>query len=92
MTQLTKPEIVKKTQEVLDECRVLVDDVKRTKQWLEMAVCTEPGIPAMEKRLEEKGALARAKFDEFEKWQKENPFDDAPMTKAELFRRQKEGK
>tara|TARA_Y100000356_G_C11178496_1_gene245483 strand:+ start:487 stop:765 length:279 start_codon:yes stop_codon:yes gene_type:complete len=92
MTQLTKPEIVKKTQEFLDECRVLVDDVKRTKQWLEMAVCTEPGIPAMEKRLEEKGALARAKFDEFEKWQKENPFDDAPMTKAELFRRQKEGK
>ena len=31
MTQLTKPEIVKKTQEFLDECRVLVDDVKRTK-------------------------------------------------------------
>ena len=92
MTQLTKPEIVKKTQEFLDECRVLVDDVKRTKQWLEMAVCTEPGIPAMEKRLEEKGALARAKFDEFEKWQKENPFDDAPLTKAELFRRQKEAK
>ena len=92
MTQLTKPEIVKKTQEFLDECRVLVDDVKRTKQWLEMAVCTEPGIPAMEKRLEEKGALARAKFDEFEKWQKENPFDDAPLTKVELFRRQKEDK
>ena len=92
MTQLTKPEIVSKTKQFLDEIRVLVDDVKRTKQWLEMAVCTEPNIPAMEKRLEEKGALARAKFDEFEKWQKENPFDDAPMTKAELFRRQKEGK
>ena len=53
-----------------------------------MAVCTEPGIPAMEKRLEEKGALATAKFEEFNKWQKENPFDDAPLTKAELFRRQ----
>ena len=92
MTQLTKPEIVSKTKQFLDEIRVLVDDVKRTKQWLEMAVCTEPGIPSMEKRLEEKGALARAKFDEFEKWQKENPFDDAPLTKVELFRRQKEDK
>ena len=56
MTQLTKPEIVKKTEEFLVELRVLVDDVTRTKTWLEMAVCTEPGIPAMEKRLEEKGA------------------------------------
>ena len=92
MTQLTKPEIVRKTQEFLDEMRVLVDDVKRTKQWLEMAVCTEPGIPAMEKRSEEKGALATAEFEEFNKWQEENPFDDAPLTKAELFRRQKEGK
>ena len=91
MTQLTKPEIVSKTKQFLDEIRVLVDDVKRTKQWLEM-VCTEPGIPAMEKRLEEKGALATAKFEEFNKWQKENPFDDAPLTKVELFRRQKEGK
>ena len=53
MTQLTKPEIVSKTKQFLDEIRVLVDDVKRTKQWLDMAVCTEPGIPAMEKRLEE---------------------------------------
>ena len=69
-----------------------MDDVKRTKQWLEMAVCTEPGIPAMQKRLEEKGALATAKFEEIEKWQKENRFDDAPLTKVELFRRQKEGK
>ena len=66
MTQLTKPEIVSKTKQFLDEIRVLVDDVKRTKQWLEMAVCTEPNIPAMEKRLEEKGALATAKFEEFE--------------------------
>ena len=36
MTQLTKPEIVSKTKQFLDEIRVLVDDVKRTKQWLEM--------------------------------------------------------
>ena len=92
MTQLTKPEIVSKTKEFLDEIRVLVDDVKRTKMWLEMAVCTEPGIPAMQKRLEEKGALATAKVKEFDKWREENPFDDAPMTKAELFRKQKEGK
>ena len=92
MTQLTKPEIVKKTEEFLVELRVLVDDVTRTKTWLEMAVCTEPGIPAMEKRLEEKGALATAKLEEFNKWQEENPFDDAPLTKAELFRKQKEGK
>ena len=92
MTQLTKPEIVSKTKQFLDEIRVLVDDVKRTKQWLEMAVCTEPGIPAMEKRLEEKGALATAKFEEFNKWQEENPFDDAPMTKAELFKKEKESK
>lgn len=92
MTQLTKPEIVKKTEGFLAEIRVLVDDVKKTKMWLEMAVCTEPGIPAMEKRLEEKGALATAKLEEFNKWQKENPFDDAPLTKVELFRRQKEGK
>ena len=79
MTQLTKPEIVSKTKQFLDEIRVLVDDVKRTKQWLEMAVCTEPGIPAMEKRLEEQTKLAQAKFAEFDKFKEENPFDDAPM-------------
>ena len=88
MTQLTKIQILDKTKELAKELGVLVDNAKRTKQWLDMAVCTEPGIPAMEKRLEEKGALATAKFAEFEKWQKENPFDDAPLTKAELFRRQ----
>ena len=92
MTQLTKPEIVKKTEGFLAEIRVLVDDVKKTKMWLEMAVCTEPGIPAMEKRLEEKGALATAKLEEFNKWQEENPFDEAPLTKAELFRKEREGK
>ena len=92
MTQLTKIQILDKTKEFAKELGVLVDNAKRTKQWLDMAVCTEPGIPAMEKRLEEKGALATAKFEEFNKWQKENPFDDAPLTKAELFRRQKEGK
>ena len=79
MTQLTKPELVSKTKQFLDEIRVLVDDVKRTKQWLEMAVCTEPGIPAMVKRLEEQTKLAEAKFAEFDKFKKENPFDDAPM-------------
>ena len=49
MTQLTKPEIVSKTKQFLDEIRVLVDDVKRTKQWLEMAVCTEPNYPQWKK-------------------------------------------
>ena len=48
MTQLTKPEIVSKTKQFLDEIRVLVDDVKRTKQWLEM-VCTEPAYPQWKK-------------------------------------------
>ena len=42
-------------------------------------VCTEPGIPAMVKRLEEQTKLAEAKFAEFDKFKKENPFDDAPM-------------
>ena len=79
MTQLTKIQILDKTKEFLDEIRVLVNDVKRTKQWLEMAVCTEPGIPAMEKRLEEQTKLAQAKFAEFDKFKEENPFDDAPM-------------
>ena len=44
-----------------------------------MAVCTEPGIPAMEKRFEEQTKLAEAKFAEFDKFKKENPFEDAPM-------------
>ena len=40
----------------------------------------------MEKRLEEKVGLKSLKSEE------ENPFDDAPLTKVELSRRQKEGK
>ena len=53
-----------------------------------MAVCTEPNIPVMEKRLEEQTKLAQDKFAEFDKFKEENPFDEAPLNKAELSRRQ----
>ena len=49
-------------------------------------VCTEPGA-TMEKRLKKKNSYEKLNFEEFNKWQKENPFDDAPLTKAE-FRKQ----
>ena len=88
MTQLTKIQILDKMKEFSKELGVLVDNAKRTKQWLDMAVCTEPGIPAMEKRLEEQTKLAQAKFAEFDKFKEENPFDEAPLNKAELSRRQ----
>ena len=71
MTQLTKPEIVSKTKQFLDEIRVLVDDVKRTKQWLEMKR-TEP-YPW--KKVEEKGSLKLRSLKSL-KSEKENPFDD----------------
>ena len=82
MTQLTKIQILDKTKEFAKEIGVLVNNAKRTKQWLEMAVCTEPGIPAMEKRFEEQTKLAEAKFAEFDKFKKENPFEDAPMRRV----------
>ena len=88
MTQLTKIEILDKMKEFSKELGVLVDNAKRTKKWLDMAVCTEPNIPVMEKRLEEQTKLAQDKFAEFDKFKEENPFDEAPLNKAELSRRQ----
>ena len=42
MTQLTKIQILDKMKEFSKELGVLVDNAKRTKKWLDMAVCTEP--------------------------------------------------
>ena len=79
MTQLTKIQILDKTKEFADEIEVLVNNAKRTKQWIDMAVACEPNLPAMEKRFDEQKKLADAKFAEFDKFKKENPFDEAPM-------------
>jgi len=79
MKQLTKQEIVKKTGEFLTEIKVLCANVNKTKKWIDMAVCTEPGLSAMEERFDEEIKLAEDKVAEFRKFEKENPFDDAPM-------------
>ena len=39
MTQLTKIQILDKMKEFSKELGVLVDNAKRTKKWLDMAVC-----------------------------------------------------
>ena len=79
MTQLTKLQILEKTKEFAKEIGVLVDNAKRTKEWIDMAIFCEPNLPAMQKRFEEQTKLADAKFAEFDKFKEENPFDEAPM-------------
>ena len=79
MTQLTKIQILDKTKEFAEEIGVLVNNAKLTNPWIDMAGSSEPNLPAMEKRFDEQKKLADAKFAEFEKFKKENPFDEAPM-------------
>ena len=62
MTQLTKLQILDKTKEFADEIGVLVNNAKRTKQWIDMAVFCEPNLPALEKRFDEQKKLADAKI------------------------------
>tara|TARA_Y100001972_G_scaffold89717_1_gene109789 strand:+ start:30 stop:281 length:252 start_codon:yes stop_codon:yes gene_type:complete len=79
MTQLTKQEIVEKTEEFKNEISVLVNNAKKTKQWIDMAIFCEPDLPAMEEKFDKQVRLAEDKVSEFRKFEKENPFDDAPM-------------
>jgi len=77
MTQLTKIQIVRKTEKFLTEITVLCDNVKKTKKWLDMAILEDK--ITMQKRFDEEIKLAEDKVAEFRKFEKENPFDDAPM-------------
>ena len=77
MTQLTKIEIVRKTEKFLAEIKVLCDNVKKTKKWLDMAILEDK--TTMQKRFDAEIKLAEDKFAESNKFKEENPFDDAPM-------------
>lgn len=77
--KLTKLEIVKKTEDFRDEIQVLINNAKKTKQWIDMAVFCEPDLPAMEEKFDKEIKAAKDKMSEFRKFEKENSFDDAPM-------------
>ena len=77
--KLTKLEIVKKTEDFRDEIQVLINNAKKTKQWIDMAVFCEPDLPAMKEKFDKEIKAAEAKHAEFVKFEKENSFDDAPM-------------
>jgi len=79
--KLTKAEIVKKTEDFKDEITVLVNNAKKTKRWIEMALSFEPALPAMEEKFDKEIKAAEDKMSEFRKFEKENSFDDAPMVR-----------
>ena len=79
--KLTKAEIVKKTEDFKDEISVLVNNAKKTKKWIDMALPFEPDLPAMKVKFDKEINAAEAKHAEFVKFKEENPFDDAPMVR-----------